>query len=732
MIIKVGDEYLDFDGELYIERSWKLFEDITSTTGDFSYQSQVNATIKNKRLLNVNDINLSGNNRYKKVSAEIQNDSGNTLYNGYIRVENVTTKIILFSFFSGNNNWIVEINSNLSDLNFSRFDVSNTFDVIQNSWSNDNGIVFPLFDKGELFDRLNRVLVHNNTSFDINNDFYPFIFVKDIISGIFKHHNLKIDGELLSNPTYNELVITSSLKNQKDKIDASTSKVGVSSIQTISSGSFSRINFYDNIPGYSDGSDNLWDNSIARYTAIKNTNVSIELVLNVNISSSTQQYTLEIRKSGTAFYTVDFYWIGQITKTSIDLEPGDYIEVYLKPFSSSTNILPKSYLTIIPTVFTDIYYSDYLPDISSIQFIKNIFGLFNVATDFDHYTKTVTLNLFDKIFEKDPIDLSNYIDLSEDPKQDFIDFISDYGTINSMLYKASDNDNIKKYNEENIKQYGSGEIKIDNDFIQGSKSLISLDLTAAYNYINKCTGASLIQANYLEEDLSSEKTINSVTNDGGQAKFNFTAPPPDAMTTGTIVRIINSDLIYQGNAIVESEVIGSFKLIDVQYQGAITSGSFKIVNYKNIENQDITLAIFKKNVSVSDISPFNDVTIVYDSPANTIKVSNIGYIFFSRNNQPELNINGKEKYSLNFGDGASDNYQIGLIDNYYKEANKILNNPIKTFFTMLIPDSVFVKLTNLRPIYLRSEFGVGKYYLNKISGYKDSVTPCIFQLIKIP
>jgi len=727
MIIKVGDEYLDFTGDIYIERSWKLFEDISKTTGDYSYQCQAYSTSKNRRLLQIVDVNQSGNKLFKKINAEVQNDSGNTLYTGFIRVENVDKKVISFSFFSGNNNWISNIDSNLSDIDFSEFDVENTFANVQSSWTNDTGIVFPLFDKGELRDRLYRVLVHNNTNFNTNNDFYPYLFVKDIIKGIFKYHNLKIEGEILNNTTYNELVITSALKNQKEKLASATSKTGVSVIQTISSGSFTKINFYDDIPGYSDGTDDLWDNVLARYTAKKNMIVNLELLLNVNISSSTQRYTLEIRKNGVSFYDVDYYFIGQVTNATTSLSVGDYIEVYLKPFSSSTNVLPKTYLNITPSVFTDIYYSDYLPDISSLQFIKNIFNLFNIVTNYDNYTKTITLNIFNKILEKESIDLSNYIDLSEDPKHDFIDFVSDYGKKNIFSYKESSNEIVQKYNKDNVVQFGSGQMIVDNDFIQESKSLVSMDFTAAYNYINRCTGASIIETNYIQENLSDEKSINSVTDDGGQAKFNFTAPPPESITTGTIVRITNSDLIYQGNAVVESEVIGSFKLIGIQYQGAITSGSFKIVTYESVENNDVTLAIYKKNALLSDILAFSNITIVYDSPANTIQVSNIGYIFFSRDNQPELNINS-ERYSLDFGDGG---YQIGLIENYYQSANRLINNPIKTFFNMLLPYPVFMKLTNLKPIYITSEFGVGQYYLNKISGYKDSVTPCILELIKI-
>ena len=37
MMIKVGNEYLDFDDDITLERQIKLFENIATSNGDFSY-----------------------------------------------------------------------------------------------------------------------------------------------------------------------------------------------------------------------------------------------------------------------------------------------------------------------------------------------------------------------------------------------------------------------------------------------------------------------------------------------------------------------------------------------------------------------------------------------------------------------------------------------------------------------------------------------------------------------
>lgn len=46
MMIRVAGEFLDFNEEIEIERQIKLFEDIDSTNGDFSYTFELPKTLK--------------------------------------------------------------------------------------------------------------------------------------------------------------------------------------------------------------------------------------------------------------------------------------------------------------------------------------------------------------------------------------------------------------------------------------------------------------------------------------------------------------------------------------------------------------------------------------------------------------------------------------------------------------------------------------------------------------
>src|SRR5688572_13920014 len=108
MMIKVSNEFLEFDELIEMEKQIKLFEDISTTDGDFSYSFELQKTLLNTKLLgNPFPDNISKP-VYQQIPAKILSDSGAETYDGYIRVERIT-EVYHCSFFAGNNNWFVEI-----------------------------------------------------------------------------------------------------------------------------------------------------------------------------------------------------------------------------------------------------------------------------------------------------------------------------------------------------------------------------------------------------------------------------------------------------------------------------------------------------------------------------------------------------------------------------------------------------------------------------------------------
>ena len=51
MMLKAFGEFLDFDDEIEVEKQIKLFEDISTTDGDYSYQFTLTKTLNNTRIL---------------------------------------------------------------------------------------------------------------------------------------------------------------------------------------------------------------------------------------------------------------------------------------------------------------------------------------------------------------------------------------------------------------------------------------------------------------------------------------------------------------------------------------------------------------------------------------------------------------------------------------------------------------------------------------------------------
>jgi hypothetical protein len=90
-------------------------------------------------------------------------------------------------------------------------------------------------------------------------------------------------------------------------------------------------------------------------------------------------------------------------------------------------------------------------------------------------------------------------------------------------------------------------------------------------------------------------------------------------------------------------------------------------------------------------------------------------------------------YSLSFGDIDDPlRYQIGMIHSYFRLFSSVLNDPVKLISTCVVPFDVYNRIDFLSPIKIRIEETQNEYYLNRISGYKESYLDSEWQLIKLP
>jgi hypothetical protein len=77
-------------------------------------------------------------------------------------------------------------------------------------------------------------------------------------------------------------------------------------------------------------------------------------------------------------------------------------------------------------------------------------------------------------------------------------------------------------------------------------------------------------------------------------------------------------------------------------------------------------------------------------------------------------------------------YQIPLTDKYFRLLGRVLNDPVKLFSTAHLPNVVYRQIDFLSPITIRTLETTNQYYVNRITGYKESYLPCTLELIKLP
>lgn len=714
MMIKVGDEYLDYDEEIIVERSAKLIEAISENKGDFSYSSTLKRTTTNNRILRLYSLNQSNQIFNTKITSQIEDNSGNVIYRGFIQITSVDSLEIDFTFFSGNTNWFTQISGTLYDLDLSEFDTENTIANITSTWGNSTGIVFPIIDKGVLSKATSNRLVKNQTLDFQFDDFKPFLYVKDLIGKIISQNGLKISGELLTDPIYNKLIVTSNpTRVPKERIDANTAKVGRLTAQAITT-TPATLELVDTDPFF-DGSNDNWDNTLFRFTANADMRVSITPDFSFSVS---QQYQLDIYKNGVLIRTA--YIPKTTTGLPINMGVGDYLEFQLSSASSPANLKTNSSITIEPVSFNNIYTSDFMPELSQLDFISTVFKMFNVVTSYDTFTKTINTTLFKTIKSKDEIDLSQYV---IDYEIDYTTLLESFFKTNFFAYNHQDLKVVESYNVSNPTPLGGGTIDINNEILDDRGTILELDAIAPYSYFNEAFQMWMINLNYLETSRGQEREITSVTDNAGIARFNYTGNAEGIFVNSVIEIYDTDDENYRGIGIVSAALPGYVEVRGLSYISD-TTGYFTVMSYDPI---DSSLPIFAIHLPGLNVTQFSSLDSFY---INGTEYTMADYAYFYK---PRLQFDiDSEIFSLAFGNGNEvEDYQIPLIDNYYGDFVKILNDAQLLKISTMLPFNIYNHLDFLSPIRIKNSQFNGKFYLNKITGYTNSYTPCTLELIKL-
>lgn len=712
MMIKVSNEYLDFDEVIEVEKQIKLFEDISTTDGDFSYSFDIPKTLNNTRLLQNPFPDNINKPVYQQIPAKLLSDGGAETYDGYLRVERVTD-VYSCSFFAGNNNWFAMITGLLSELDLTAYDIQQTAAEIEYSWTRTEGIVFPILDNGGLLTRS-----YPQTKIE---DYVGGFYIKTIFNQIFVEAGIKIQGELINDWMYNNAICLKNSKNQEE-IDARSSFVQTTNSPNPKDATYHQMQWTDDSTfPYFDGAQDNFDLAAGKYVADVKMNVKVDIAIyNAHIPGLVGAFKLAVYVNGVLVREKVGGGDPMLMSVIIPLEAGDELTIWT--YNDATifsNPITDATVKITPNFIYKIFGNTAIPNWSKQQFVSNVLRLFNVLASYNEGDAILTLNLFEKIKSKPTIDLSEYISETE---VDYSDFISDYGKRSKLSYQQVDFKELKDYNISQYFKYGQGVINVDNDFIDTDADVLESDFANAIAYINGVFDMSMEKTNLIEMDEGEGLDVTGVTDSSGVARF---AVPEDIYLVGDLIRIKDaSNPTYNGDWVVNLVGAGYFELQGVAYDTNATAGAIKL-DYTYNNSDDVFIFI---NIPSYEIEKFSGNTaIMLEDTAKT----SFGVAYFDLINTGRQ-INLDFIFSLSFG-GIDDplHYQVTMIDQYFRLFTRVLNDPVKLYCTANIPYYVFHQIDFLSPITIKTLETVNSYYLNRITGYKEPHYECTIELIKL-
>jgi hypothetical protein len=708
MMLKVNSEYLEFNGDIDIERKAKLFEEIDMVQGDFSYSFEIELTSENYRILGFPTPDNIRKTVYQKIDTQVLSESGDLIYIGYLRIERIVGRFASCSFFSGNENWFSQLTGNLSEIDLSEYETDQTATIIQNSWLEYDGVVFPLVDSGDLSRRRYQV-----TKVE---DYTPGIYVKDLVKKVFQSSGLKIAGELFEDDLYNKIVLFSNNKS-KSQIESRTINVKDSIGKSLTPSDNEKVIFDTTSPLPFFTASNF---ASSTYTADVKMNVMINL---------------SIKGAGGGFIIINVWRNGSFYKRAliagdsspdvssilrIPLEQGDTVDIY----AATLGVIGGGYDTLTmeikPTYLFAVFSDSVVPKWTKQDFVSNVLRLFCCVPAYDPYSKTVTINLFDKVKEKERIDLSEYIQITE---VDYSEFISNYAQVNNFTYAEGDDIDLKEYNISTFFKYGSGQVTSNNEHIVVNETILESDFTAPISYKHQAIQASIERMNFTELVGNGETDVTSVDDDSGVAKL--FVDNADFFELGGIVRISEStDSTYNGDWFIIEVGADYIKCLGMVYSEDAFAKATAMI-HESTDSDDVFLMVNVPNKAVEDFSPIIDVYLEF-TPLSTMAIAYFNMIYLG---EP---INEEYTQGLSFGNIQDPlSYQRSLIDKYWQAFSRMLNDPVMLKFVANIPAHIHQQMDFLRPIEIKTLESVNLYYLNLERGYKGSHIQCEGELIKL-
>jgi len=361
--------------------------------------------------------------------------------------------------------------------------------------------------------------------------------------------------------------------------------------------------------------------------------------------------------------------------------------------------------TAVTQFNTTLRIQDVVPDLKAIDIIRFLCFSFGCVPVFDEFSKTLTLNILDKINKEDAEDWSDYIKgytIRYDQYQN-----------NYIRNKQPDDAEIAEYDTQNDLPYG--DLNIESEKNDGSTIELYI---SPFNAVKDGIGDTDLQWATpfvpfydLEDDES--YTFATVTNNGGKAQFDATIDF-SAVGIGSAFNIVIrvNDGVYKGyhNIISASstQVTSNADFISTD------SGEFYVQTVSKVQRGPSVL------VAVPNFPVRNFTSATSFNVEGIGDISNVMYAYWAKPFFKEyINLRGK-KLGLAYGEieGVID---LTIEEHRLNKIKAILGNPTVEA-TMLLPEAVFNSYNFDKFVRINYKNLSGYFFVDKIQNYKDGQT----------
>lgn len=672
--------------------------------------------------------------------------NGSILDRGYIVIQNEDDDNIDCFYLSGNSNWVQLLQGFITELDLTDYISQWTIDRVQEAPT--SGTIFCFADwiaGGNRGSKTLTLLAPAEIQTPDNweeprsiPDFYPCFYLHTLVTEIAEQNGLKISGNLVNDALYKSKVIgpKSAILSREVTLGTivatGTSSLQLAGVETL-------------YPAFTEVSDPDGLFASSKYTANKKTGIIFYLTNDIPTPSTTNYVV--IKKNGVAVfyynYVNSFANNTPVTYThSIPCNPGDVFEFYVRRSVDSVTTL--SNLRIYEAKY--IWPRDWvdptalLPKLKCIDIINYIVKFFGCSAYYDSFSKTLELNIIDKIKKEDALDWSDR----------FIGSNKDYGRQTNNNYITWNNSGasaeIERYNNKNKVDFGAGNIETGKD-AKEERYLMNFPFIPAdtLENINEVwlADSSLLSLSDSESLTytafqSADTVRTSYTNIGfGDTTNN------QVISSYEFVKLTNGQS-YQGIHLSNLILVGGGQLVAQVYDVNAYTGGRVIKQSVSFITSNKIFSV-RLGTALSDISGEASKYVMWETPLNTgvadctqkfgavtnsTQITTCNWLSFTKPETGKPIDIWKNNLAIDnpYFDNGTRMYKDQTINElYYKNIGNIIRNPtINAVFRLSETD--FKNFVFDRFVYLKTEKLTGYFYIASINNFKDGNTPVTVNL----